>query len=84
MNGSLDEISLAIGSLQADMKSVGRTLDSILAQLKSVQADSARTFDEYAKDIQSLKSFRSRVYGFTGTFSVLMSLLGQYIGRKLS
>ena len=82
MSGTLDEISLAIGGLQQGMRNVEKTLEHILDEIKGNSKDSDTRFAAHEVDIQSLKNFRSRIYGITGTVSVLASAIGTYIGRK--
>lgn len=82
MSGTLDEISLAIGGLQQGMKNVESTLEHILDEIKGNKKETDDRFAPIERDVQSLKNFRSRVYGIAGTISLIGSAVGQYIGRK--
>lgn len=83
MNGTLDEISMAIGGLQTGMRNVEKTLEHILEELKGNKKETDDRFAPIERDVQSLKNFRSRIYGIAGTISLLGTAAGQYFGRKL-
>ena len=89
-NGTLDGISLAIGSLQADVKNVMATQDrifnyvknsndSVLSQLAAhVKEDDTRHVN-FDNDLEGLKSFRNRVYGVTAVTSLIVTSLSNTI-----
>ena len=81
MSGTLDEISVAIGSLQAGMRNVEKTLEHILVEIKGNQDENAKRLDPIERDVESLKNFRSRMYGIAATVSLIGSVAGSYLSN---
>lgn len=81
MTGQLDQISQAIGGLQADTRNIGKQNEDILAEIRANQMANDARFQTNERDIQSLKQFRSRVYGVAGVVSFLGGVAGNLVGK---
>ena len=83
MTGTLDEVSSAIGGLQADVRNVGQNMDKLLKFMEDSHNALQGKIDSHAKDIDDLKSFKSRVYGVATVLGVISGGITQYLVKKL-
>lgn len=81
-HGTLDEISLAIGGLQADVRNIGGTVERAFAHIKATNEQMLRTFTAHADedertfgklrlDVDELQAFKNRCYGIAAIFGLL-------------
>jgi hypothetical protein len=78
----LNDVSVAIGGLQSDVKNVNNNVEHLIVYIKENIAATQKKLEEHDAQISELQTFRNKVYGIAAAIGVVTSAVGQYLWRK--